>query len=812
MDLILQYASYVMLGILGVFVLFGMLFGMGRGLKRSTLRLLIFVGSLVAVFLLTPVVGSAILGIDVTICGKTPNQWVDGLSDQLVVFLQESMSSYVAPFGPYIKEYATSIVLAVVNMVLFVLLYIIIKMISWFVYAIVARFAAPKKDRNGNKVKQYRLAGLLVGALQGVLLFAFFFLPVNGVLGVVNQAAQYQTAQASDDVGTASASVNEDSGSSEFDLETILTKVDSSLTLYNNVLRYSGLQFLSNKAFEYQLTLRVDGGDSINLVHDINSAWELYVDSNALTKVIEKFSNIADTHDLTVLTTNDYKVLRQYVNKTFDLQILHIADAVLTDLDKIFNTPFGEDQTKIEGTDVYADSFYGMIVKSNVTNREFASDVNVNNEYVQGIRAVVNYISNQKLNLVRNDVLAAIDLMESLGTYKISFGDETTTFTAALAQPNLNWVDYLQLVTAGLSEKQGDYAAETPIMNVLGNRLQQFSLIKMLSLSKVDNLVVYGNLLDNTLDEQPKVGTLVTDLSQLFLGDKAFTKGEQKGNWEKLGGLVLNVAVMVRDNQDVIDKIVALINENQQLDTQKIIEVVGDLTISETYFNEHRAEFTATEYNDEVKYQKVSQVVDVLYDTVNAFAPVKTFVVDYLTEMSESGNELVNSLVEMLNGDKAKWLSTIRGMVSAANLVNTPVVKDFMDKMQDPEATLDNKDLAQLLNTATTELKAEDVSELVETVVNLPEIGDMVKDALNSVLETVNQPEADWSEIFGNDAETVETVKASFDTLQDYFGTEGESTVTNEEMKAAVETLWNTVKESEALKNYIDSLSESVAA
>ena len=233
-DYVLQYASVALLGVLAVFIGFGMLTGASRGFKRSTLRLVTFVGLLLAVFFLTPVIINAFLALDVNIVGRTPNEWVHFVSDQLVVFLKDNFGSYVAPFGAYIGEFALGLVLAVVNIILFTILYMVMKFISWIIYTILANIWAPVRDRNGNKYPKNALGGMLVGALQGVALFLFFMLPVNGLLGVVHTAVQYQNENSINTLQVAEVA-NDESGD-EVELEKIMNKIDGSLTGYHNVM------------------------------------------------------------------------------------------------------------------------------------------------------------------------------------------------------------------------------------------------------------------------------------------------------------------------------------------------------------------------------------------------------------------------------------------------------------------------------------------------------------------------------------------------------------------------------------------------
>lgn len=796
-DLISSCISYVMLGVLGVFVLLGIIFGFARGLKRSVLRMVILISLLVISFFLTPVIVGSLLGVDTSIAGQTPVQWYNGVSEEIVNALSDAGGNYMIPFLSYMQEYSLGFVLAFVNIAFFFVMYIVVKIVSWVIYAIIAHFMAPKRDQDGKKLPKHAVGGLLVGALQGVLLFAFFMLPINGMIGVINRASQYEMAESSS-ITTAAESSSTDEMKQSF------RKLDSSLNLYNQIMNYTGLQFLTDKAFHYQMTVDFDD-ESVDLVHDINTAWELYIDYAKLEPVVKKINNISDVNGLSKLTAGDYQILRRYINKVFDLQIIHIADGIIADLDQILNTQFTDNDALLEGTNIYVDSFYGLIVKNFVSNRDDLTIKDKNAGLTSGLRALVGFIGEQKINLIRDDILTEIDLMETLTTYQVKFGSDVTTVAGILAKSNLNWVDYLDLMTSRLEKKYDSYDVDTPIMSVLGNEFKQLSLIKMMGLNDVEKIVTYSSMLDNVLNDQQDTKKLIMDMSELLLGEKAFNKDGQQGTWEKLGNTILDVAELVRNNSDLIDEITQIMSQDDK-DMTALIECISKLTIDEAYFNAHRDDFGAAEYNNDVKYQRVKQLTDVAYDIINAFEPVKDYVQSYVANLA-SENELFNTLDEMLSGNKDKWFSTIRGLVSAANLANNDAVKELLNKIEDNEQSeITTDDLVQILDVAVNEMDAEDVVELIDTMLNLPEVGDVAKDAINEVLDA----EFDWSTILESDSESVTAVETSLETLKNYLDDSDESPeVSSEEMKDAIETLWKTLQGSEAFEEYLKTLANT---
>ena len=800
LDKVLPYASITLLGVLALFMAFGMMTGASRGFKRSTLRLVTFVGLLLAVFFLTPVIINAILGINVKIVGRTPNEWVHFMSDHLVVFLKDNFGSYVAPFGSYISEFAFGLVLAIVNIILFVILYMVLKFVSWIIYSILASIWAPVRDRHGNKYPKHALGGMLVGALQGVALFLFFMLPINGLLGIVHNAAQYQEAN---DVHTLQVAQVADENNDEVELEKILNKVDGSLTVYQNVLRYTGLQFLTDKAFEFQLTVRIDEGTSINLVNDINSAWELYVDSQTLTPLVQ---DITETRDLTKLTARDYELIRSVVNKTFDMNLLRLADWVLADLDKIFNTPFDEDYSYLEGTDIYADSIYGTIIQQCAATREVEPGINNYAEFAKGLRAVVDYVAEQKLDLVRRDVLNLINLVEATNIYKIKLGSETLTFMQALGQTDFeDWKSVLGLLTARLSEDYNGYTSETPVMNVLGDALKNFSLVQMLGLTDLENVIIYSNLIEGQFGDNQDISNLVYDLAEMFLGDKAFNQDMVKGNWEKLGGLLFELVDIVQENNTLIDDIMAL--TEGELSLSSLTDLVGKLMITEEYYTAHPDEFVGQEYAD-VKFQKVDQIADLFYDALNEFEPVKNFLNARLEDMnSAEENELLTMLIDLLNADRSELQDTLHSLVSAANLMNNETISNLVENLQGGTGeSLGTVDLAKVLDAVGSELDADTVCDIVDTVINLPEIGGTVKDTVNKVLEQVNNDVLE--EIFVDENGVVDDLVAkvtqSMTDLQEYLNQETHTADDETQFKAAVENLLGAVKDYDYIKNFLE--------
>ena len=162
-DKISPFLSLGMLTVFVVFVVTGALFGMGRGVKRAGLRLIIFVGLLLVAFFITPLVVNGVLHVNLKIAGYTPDEAVAYGSEQLVKFLQQNLGDYIVPFQAYIKDYALGIMLAFLNLAVFYALYFVVKFVGLIIYAIMAHYMAPKRTKDGKKLPKHAGWGALVG-------------------------------------------------------------------------------------------------------------------------------------------------------------------------------------------------------------------------------------------------------------------------------------------------------------------------------------------------------------------------------------------------------------------------------------------------------------------------------------------------------------------------------------------------------------------------------------------------------------------------------------------------------------------------
>ncbi|MDR0975758.1 MAG: hypothetical protein LBM01_02245 [Christensenellaceae bacterium] len=168
----MEYIAYLPLGLLGLMVLFllvGVLFGLGRGLHRAWLRLLTIVFFATIIFFLTPNISKAILHIP----------FIEN-------FLIDMAGGFIE-IDPTSSTYnmVLSLVMAFGNVFVWIIFLIIANILSWIVYAILARIFMPKKNKiTKEKNPKHSGFGALIGLATGFVLFFLFMIPFNGLIYV----------------------------------------------------------------------------------------------------------------------------------------------------------------------------------------------------------------------------------------------------------------------------------------------------------------------------------------------------------------------------------------------------------------------------------------------------------------------------------------------------------------------------------------------------------------------------------------------------------------------------------------------------
>ncbi len=213
---IVKTISLALTGFMAAILLFGFLLGLMRGLKKSTLRLCIFVGVSVVVLLFMPLI-LKVTTSDIVIGGKT-------LKDYIASLISSGMPETAGALeGPVTM--AAALAVAACGSIVFLVLFIGIQIITWIIFGIVKLFLRGWTKKG----KKNRLLGGLIGIVQAVFVCFIFMIPVAGFSNVA-----YKIADAAEVVLNEMKQVEEGSEEGETPASVIYDKNGKQIKLVEN--------------------------------------------------------------------------------------------------------------------------------------------------------------------------------------------------------------------------------------------------------------------------------------------------------------------------------------------------------------------------------------------------------------------------------------------------------------------------------------------------------------------------------------------------------------------------------------------------
>lgn len=157
-----NFISILITGILLLSLVLGLFLGFTRGLKKSILRIIIIIACIVFTFLYVGKITDYLFNFELD--GQTIEQIIQDM-------MPEEFKKYIDLVIPVFKTLFIAIG--------FVVLFLLLQLGSMMIYGILGIFI--RKKKNGVKVKQYRLAGALVGLLQGAAIAFILCTPLTGL-------------------------------------------------------------------------------------------------------------------------------------------------------------------------------------------------------------------------------------------------------------------------------------------------------------------------------------------------------------------------------------------------------------------------------------------------------------------------------------------------------------------------------------------------------------------------------------------------------------------------------------------------------
>jgi len=323
-----HYMSYAILGLLGMFmitVIGGMLFGMMRGWKRTVKRTTVLFGSFVIAILITPIVSWMLLKSPLgnmvykQIIKALESTGDGGTVDNALTTMRD------------VKSFALGLPIIVLNIVVFWILLVLFRYVFSPIFSkVFLKKFAPKKNADGEKMPKGNIwAGLGMGALQGAIIFAFFFIPVLGFMSTLNKIDSYEPKIGNKKVNVINSGVEgmemlDDLNKGIRDINTSVKSGSTQASVIWGVTRYSGMQLLGDAGLGYFMRVKA-GKTTVNVKSDIEVAFELTRDFVVIYDlVINVDSEMMDL--IPVFSSgDDVEYMKKVVDKTFRLGVARLA-------------------------------------------------------------------------------------------------------------------------------------------------------------------------------------------------------------------------------------------------------------------------------------------------------------------------------------------------------------------------------------------------------------------------------------------------------------------------------------------------------
>lgn len=575
------------IGILLLFLIIGFLCGIVRGLKRSSLHILVFLVSMTVALFITVPITNAILNVTVTIDGFT-----GPLKQQIIHHLSKRVD--VQSLGSSMVAFIQGLPQAIVAPILFIVVSLVCYWIFDIIYLIVARVSFGKKKEDFKNNKPHRWFGGIVGAVEGFLFLFVLFAPLSALTKTYGQIVTVQAASTTQSTVAFADEKDKHLQTLPDMLSNILPKdVNEGIKAYNNSLlgKMCGAGGLDNALFDKLSNFKIDK-QTISLRKELITLGSTYnnfvvvynnfIDRNfddlnlqALKTDIEAFLNNGIFKK--VLTDTITNLVVNYDFKTDTLKLPAIAKDVLKDI-----------KTTFTAQDFNAYEY----LKHDVLTLVDAVDVLLQDEFIKQYTNLTDPTSAQTLTTVANNADGLKDVLDKLFEVNII----KDAFPAVINN-----------VKSKLEEAAGDFVDLSQIENTSTAWQKEFDLLldalKALNQGKVgDQQQTYlAYVLEDDLDMQVLVKEIskqkhVKAILDPVLSSKIFVKLTDQlfdavdNEVEKITGVNPNTQTAnLAENKDkvvtVIEKLIPFATDNEaaeELDLTKIGEIL-DAVASEAY-------------------------------------------------------------------------------------------------------------------------------------------------------------------------------------------------------------------------------------
>lgn len=343
-----------------VFLIAGFLGGL-CGAKKSTLKFVCFIVGIIIAALITPLVSSAVLKIEITY-----NNELTSIKDILLSLITQALNtSDMVSSNPAFAELLQNIPLMIGNLFVFIVLVYVVSLFSWVVYKVLASVFI-KKDKyevkDGKKVKikskKYRLVGGLIGLVQGMVLMFVTFFPISGLVGLVTELSQQTVVVAAEENAELTPTAKLLRENLPKEIMDIIEAYDKSI-----ISKTTGVLGLDDACFNNVSSVKVNG-------YTISLRDEVVTISNIYDNVSYIFD--LDFSSIRAIKQVDFAKLEKAINYVFD------SNAIQSILPELVNYGFDE-LLKID--DVTSNKDYydciSLIKKEFNTNNQVANNLKI---------------------------------------------------------------------------------------------------------------------------------------------------------------------------------------------------------------------------------------------------------------------------------------------------------------------------------------------------------------------------------------------------------------------------------------------------
>jgi len=451
-----NWIAWGMFGLLLFGLAFGILFGAIRGFKRSVFRLVIVIVASLTAFFMTPLFTRPFGRM----FQDTLDGWIGG---------DATFNAAVTNF-PELNAVLANLPAAIMGLLVFIVLFYLLRFISWIVYIIFAGKIAPRttkiatgeKTQNGfdmfqeRPVNQRRWLGILVGVAQALVIFFFIWIPVHGGVALVRAVDTYVpefttlTARQFDE-----EVVFNDDLHNLADLYIEVREVNDAFqrSAYGFISRITGMQALGGPMFSYLTTIRTGRGHpNISFRDDVILASEIHKDVLAImNNFIDEDGDMIDFDvALRDMPATYYNGIRATIRKIFEVDSVRlVANA--------------------------GEGFAGFIDEIGLFDdvRIFNTTDELNERFND---ALINTIASLNANRIRNELINVVNIVEVIFTNMRHYDgtDEYYNIFETFRAIADNWSDEngLTAATSRLESINGDtpqdslvYAILTPFFN-----------------------------------------------------------------------------------------------------------------------------------------------------------------------------------------------------------------------------------------------------------------------------------------------------------------------------------------------------------